>query len=52
MRNILKLYSGTQSGTPVSSKRSRNLGKNDFSVEKNWENNLKNAIKIQSQGQF
>ena len=34
------------------SKKSRNLGKNDFSVEKNWENNLKNAIKIQSQGQF
>ena len=30
MRNILKLRSGTQSGTPVSSKKSHNFGKNEF----------------------
>jgi hypothetical protein len=32
MRNILKLHSGTQSGTPVSSKKYHNFGKNEFSV--------------------
>jgi hypothetical protein len=35
MRNILKLHSGTQSGTPVSVKKSHDFGKNEFSVGKN-----------------
>ena len=37
MRNILKLHSGTQSGTPVSSKKSRNFSKNEFSDEEKLE---------------
>jgi len=38
MRNILKLHSGTQSGTPVSSKKSHNFGKNKFSMGGNYKN--------------
>jgi len=34
MRNILKHYSGTQSGTPLSSKKSPNFDKNE-NLEKN-----------------
>jgi hypothetical protein len=52
MRNILKLRSGTQSGTPVSSKKSHNFGKNEFSEGKVRKTSLENAIKIHSQGQF
>ena len=52
MRNILKLHSGTQSGTPVSSKKSHNFGKNEFSMGEITKTSLENAIKIHSQGQF
>jgi hypothetical protein len=53
MRNILKLHSGTQSGTPISSQKSRNFSKNEFSMgEGIRKTSLENAIKIHSQGQF
>ena len=52
MRNILKLHSGTQGGTPVSVKKSHNFDKNEFSVGGIRKTGLENAIKIHSQGQF
>jgi hypothetical protein len=52
MRNILKHYSGTQSGTPISSKKSSDFGKNKFTVKNFRKTSLENTIKIHSQGQF
>jgi hypothetical protein len=52
MRNILKHYSGTQSGTPISPKKSPNFDKNKFLVKNFKKTSLENAIKIHSQGQF
>jgi len=49
----MKLHSGTQSGTPPSSKKFHNFSKNEFLVGvKIRKTSLENAIKIHSQGQF